>query len=194
MTKREKGVHLDTYRANGREDQSYNDPVLTKMNLMLWPGLLEMTLREAEVLNFWGIRVPEPTCTVVHTNYQMGWSKPSEQELWTISSRAKLYLAHRVRYALAEEMLDIQGVVFPVELQRRLQEFSEELLTDLAGNAFDGTTCVAMMLMVVSFVANVEAASPTSSTTAELRAADTWHTVWRGVASSDDESDVTCMH
>ena len=74
----------------------------------------------------------------------------------TITPHCKLYLTSKCRFIFGVELLRLQSIFFPQELQ--LIAFDDSLLKSLAGNAFEGSCCAATLFAASILVSRGSAA------------------------------------
>ena len=161
--------HIAMCELRGRSWSSVTDCVCGDM-LRLFPGLGALVPREIDGLGTLGISCPDtrPDCPLVVDVSQgfdranignlSGGSRASEEDSLQIRSaispcvtpRSRLYHTRRGRLLVGYELLRLQGIVFSdQELDRRLRTVTNELCHDLAGNAFNTQTCLAVYLALI---------------------------------------------
>ena len=125
----------------------------------LFPGLLEATPREADLLRRLRFAYPESGPRTADTSQSAGLCKVHTKELATITPGGHFYLPHRRRYLHGVEALLAQGIHFG-ERQALAESMPASLLADLAGNAFHtGQLAVMLTCTLLVFALN----SPTSA-------------------------------
>ena len=73
--------------------------------------------------------------------------------------RMRKYITTRCRLVTGREALNLQSIFFPAEVAGRLDTFSNELLMDLAGNAFDANCYAATFFCSIVVLAHTSACS-----------------------------------
>jgi hypothetical protein len=117
--------------------------------LMAYPGLLEYTERQFQVLHLMGIRsFPEKTLRIVDLPQNLEFIDVSEH-MPCVTPGGEKYLSTRCRSILAVEALRFQGIWLDEQL---LSGFSEKLLMSLAGNAFETSCYAAVMWCLIVFM------------------------------------------
>ena len=129
------------------------------------PGLGRLSQREIEIIELNGVtEFPEREPRIVETSQSLGrYLKPMHGHCGTVFPKARLYLTHRCRLVAPAEMLRLQGIDVPREI---LLSTPDNVIANLAGNAFDTGCCMATMLvtcLLLSHCSSRRAASvPTS--------------------------------
>ena len=77
----------------------------------------------------------------------------------TVVPRMRKYITTRCRLVLGREALNLQSIFFPAEVVGRLDLFPNELLMDLAGNAFDANCYAATFFCAIVVLAHTSACS-----------------------------------
>ena len=109
----------------------------------LFPGAVQLTDRQVDVLDSLRIPLPDPASRCTDLNKSLSWGCLHAGRVGCFSSRALPWLGHRGRLLLPVEGFRIMGSCFPSEQEALLQEFKASFLWDLAGNALDGSTFLA---------------------------------------------------
>ena len=114
-------------------------PFLEEEALKANPGLAMLCERQAEVLQYAGVTA-SPERRQEHRVFEVSQDlirmkgRHTADSIGTIIPRGVWYLTRRARCLVAVEMLNLQGLYFNKEV---LRETSDNLLRDLAGNAFE---------------------------------------------------------
>ena len=120
---------------------------------MLWPGLVQLQGREIEILQASGVtQFPEQNCRTVEISQSMGWCKPMNRVSSAIIPRSRIYITSRCRLLHGIEALRLQSLHFPTE---KLELFREGFIMDLAGNAFEGSCCLAAIVSTCAALAQI---------------------------------------
>ena len=114
--------------------------------LNLFPGLRRFALREIELIQLAGVRsFPETTCRTLEVRQAMGRQVLREDSVSCITPKNIYYLSNRCRELLGPEKFRLQSIWFPIDTAHNVDKYDHTFLSDLAGNAFEGS-CVAAML------------------------------------------------
>ena len=110
-----------------------------------YPGLAELCPRHIDLLEHFGIGLPEKHPCTVDLNPSLGRTRAVlyNNKAPCLSVGSRLYLGHRARYACGVEHMRLMGFMidnFDVEI---LTNFNSDFLRDLAGNAFDAASYMA---------------------------------------------------
>jgi site-specific DNA-cytosine methylase len=130
----------------------YRDPAIRH----LFPGLLELTDRQIDILEGIPMAIPERASRYVDLSMSMKWAKAT-RHTGCFSSGSLTWLGHRARFALPREMLHLMGIFYDSE--EHLSEFPDSLIRDLCGNAFDSSSFLAVWVALVSVFARIHAAA-----------------------------------
>ena len=116
-----------------------------------WPGLYELSDREWGILKFEGVEnFPERPGRAINVAPQLGRHSALTDRVACISTKTRLFLTGRCRLALGSECLQLQGIHFEEAIAT---QFSNTLLQDLAGNAFQTMCCTACVLSILMTLA-----------------------------------------
>ena len=112
-----------------------------------FPGMKALTDRQHELCRIYGIQIPDSrNCGVeLRQNLRGGSIRQIRQNACDIvTPHGQLLLCKRARLACGVEMLLLQGIHF-ADAQFKLEEYEDqnELLQNLAGNAFNTFACSA---------------------------------------------------
>ena len=123
-------------------------PELTSM----YPGLLDLTARELDILRYHKCCYPERRKVTVELSQTIMRSRAKEGNTACITPAMRRYLAHRCRIAHGVEAMNLQCIRFGGgERMRKAHAFPSALLQDLAGNAFNAL-CDAACELALSVV------------------------------------------
>ena len=121
--------------------------------LEMFPGLLDLTDRELSLLAAHGVSVT--SCDALRKrakqtiNTTQGCERASSSrdgESTIVTPRGNVFLQHRVRKAHGLEALLLQGLHYGPSQHRLVDTFASADLHRLAGNAFNGYCCAAVVL------------------------------------------------
>ena len=114
--------------------------------LHLFPGLQRFAVRDVEVMQLAGVlSFPETRCRTLEVRQSMGRQVLRENSVACITPKNIYYLTHRCRELLGLEKFRLQSIWFPPDKASSVEKYDHAFLSDLAGNAFEGS-CVAAML------------------------------------------------
>jgi hypothetical protein len=120
-----------------------------------FPGLHDILEREFEVLRIKGVRTfPEPTPRVLEISQSASrQGGPVTGATSVITPSGRKYISSRCRILLGLEGLRMQSIFYSPSQEKTVREFSNSFLSDLAGNAMEGSCCAATLLCVFAFLA-----------------------------------------
>ena len=120
--------------------------------LLCFPGLASLTDREMAILQLEKVSFPELALNVIEVSQNpTSASARSNVVFPAIVPRCRQYLTSRCRLVTGLEAMFIQNIVYPWDADYQLLgRFPDTLLRDLAGNAFEGSSC--MMAVVLACV------------------------------------------
>ena len=119
-----------------------------------FPAIRLLTRRQLEILYLKGITLPDCQFRVVDLSQNLQFSSVSKDKMPRITPDGAKFMTRQVRFLSGIEALHFMGIYYD---EQRLQAYSSGFLQDLAGNAFETSTCAAnlfanMMLLSVNFV------------------------------------------
>jgi len=123
----------------------------------LWPTLRNLSAREFDILRVRGISAfPEKELRAVSVNDSIDRAqvRPYGAAGMTLTTSIRCYLSDRCRLMTGVEAMAGQGIHFG-SLQRRLGDFSDRFLIDLAGNAFHCWCCSAATVAALQLLAEL---------------------------------------
>ena len=107
-------------------------PELTSM----YPGLMDLTARELDILKYHQISYPERRKVTVELSQTIMRSRTKEGNTACVTPGMRRYLGHRCRIALGIEAMNLQCIrLGGGQRMRKAHAFPSALLQDLAGNA-----------------------------------------------------------
>ena len=126
-----------------------------------FPGLLGILPREFELMLLEGIEYfPEAHgARSIEVGQLVGREHVQDNLVSTVVPRMRKYITTRCRLVTGREALNLQSIFFPAEVAGRLDTFSNELLMDLAGNAFDANCYAATFFCSIVVLAHTSACS-----------------------------------
>ena len=77
-----------------------------------------------------------------------------------ITGSSRLFHTGKVRMVLGVERLAMQSIYYPADVAEKLLDEDDELLCNLAGNAFEGRCMAAAFLSLLLLAARSEAGGP----------------------------------
>jgi hypothetical protein len=115
-----------------------------------FPFLKVMTRRQLELLYLLGVReLPEKIARVTDISQNFGFASITEGRVPCITPKGMKFVTSRCRLILGYESLRYQGMWF--DDRNTLTSFEDELLQDLAGNAFEVTSYAAVVWSTLVF-------------------------------------------
>lgn len=115
-----------------------------------FPFLKVMTRRQLELLYLVGVReLPEKIARVTDISQNFGFASITEGRVPCITPKGMKFVTSRCRLILGYESLRYQGMWF--DDRNTLTSFKDELLQDLAGNAFEVTSYAAVVWSTLVF-------------------------------------------
>ena len=161
-------IHLERFRKHRVSwwDCRYPD----QLTMYTHPALKSFTLREYDILHFNGIReYPEKALRLIETSQSIGRSSSLEDHVGTLTPKLRFYISTRCRPLLGVECLRLQSLFFPGHEQGQfLLDFSDATLRDLAGNAFEGSCCAAVVFSCCVLLATGAAQEERSTSLGDL--------------------------
>jgi len=162
--------HLKLYSESGKD--WWRDAIPDAGTFKCFPGLYALTEREFETLALSGVAdFPEKCDRTIDVSQSIGRGSISVNGVQAITPSGRKYLTKHCRILLGVESLRLQSLFFADD--RALKQFSNGLLNDLAGNAFEASCCAASALVCCLVLSHGAAArqlarasipgSPTSS-------------------------------
>ena len=106
--------------------------------MRLFPGLVELSVREMDVLCVKKIAFPELRPLTVDVSQNSCRTIAKDGHLSIATPKMRQYLAHLGRLTHGLEAIHFQGIHYGSE-HSRLRNYSTSQLQDLAGNAFEMT-------------------------------------------------------
>ena len=111
----------------------------------VFPGLLEISARQCEVLHICNATFPSDEESSICLSQSGGRQKVHVGSFPTILPGGKQFLLHRCRLMHPWESLRLQGMFLPDVL---LSAFSHNAIQQLAGNAFESGCCAAVLFVL----------------------------------------------
>ena len=120
--------------------------------ILCFPGLAESVPREFEALRLVGVNWPDSRPRRCDVSQMATRCHVSEGYVHAITPGGRKFLPHKCRLLLGREAFNFQSLWFPnPEL---LDSCGDQLLADLAGNAFEGSCCAAALLVTLGVLAH----------------------------------------
>lgn len=117
--------------------------------LDLYPGLQRLTERQFDLLHLMGVKYPDPRKACVELSQNQRNPKAPKQVVINradiITPRGQQLVTHQARCLLGLEGLFLQGIHYGKE-QFKVEEFDDDFLRDLAGNAFNSYCAAAIFI------------------------------------------------
>jgi len=144
-------------KKSAERDFDWTEPTVFKDPAMqqVFPGTLELSDRECDLLQIRGLGLPDARKRCVDVSMSDDWAKTTDARVGCLSSGSKCWLGHRGRLALGVEHLRLLGIYFDDE--KKLAAHGDNLLRDLAGNAFDSSSFLAAFFALQLFLAQCHA-------------------------------------
>jgi len=122
-----------------------NDPDLHK----IFPHIALLTSRELDILACNQVTFPEWPMKIIDISQSVSWTACNCEGAPCVTPHGRLWNTGRCRLLLGLEKLRLQGIYMP---RSQLSAFPDNLLGDLAGDAFCASVCYAVLvaLFVVS--------------------------------------------
>ena len=119
----------------------------------MYPVLGTLTQRQLELIHLKGIRqLPDHEFRVLDLSQNLNFAQVSSNKIPCVTPDGQKFLTQRVRFLTGVESLRLMGIyVDERKLQRR---FSSSLVQDLAGNAYETSSCAANMVCNMVFLAH----------------------------------------
>ena len=117
-----------------------------------FPVLKAMTQRQLELLHLKGIKLPDPEFRVVDLSQNLLFSQVAKDKVPCVTPDGQKFLTQRVRFLTGIESLRLMGIWLDESKLRR--GFSSSFLQDLAGNAYETSSCAANFMCNMIFLAH----------------------------------------
>ena len=134
--------------------------------LKLYPGLKELTDREVDALQYNQVQYPEQNMRLIDVSQTLNFAKAETEKTGCSTPGMKKYITTVCRCMLGQESLNSQGIHYQ-EKQHQLDQFSNRLLMDLAGNAFHTGCFASVLLATLVTLAMAPSSSSSASTSLE---------------------------
>lgn len=115
-----------------------------------FPVLKVMTRRQLEVLYLKNVALPDTVFRVLDLSQNLGFSSVSVDKMPCITPAGEKFLTKQVRFLTGIESMHFMGIYFP---KKKMETYSSKFLQDLAGNAFETSSCSANLLCNMVFLA-----------------------------------------
>ena len=135
--------HLSLFKQRGLKWWATNYPGDSEM--AKYPMLARILFREFDLLHLRGV-VAFPTAERIIAEVSQSadrYSSTTTDYIHAITPRMKFYLSDLCRFLVGDEELNLQSIFY--EEPEKLSEFTNELLRNLSGNAFEGSCCAAVV-------------------------------------------------
>ena len=116
----------------------------------MYPVLRTLTRRQLEVLHLKGIPLPDSEFRVVDLSQNLSFASVTAGKVPCVTPAGEKFLTKECRFITGIESLRLQGIWYDEE---KLGRYSSPFLQDLAGNAFETSSCSANFLCSVIFLA-----------------------------------------
>ena len=145
MTSKSILVHKDHFIKRGMRPKEFTD-----MDYMIHPGIAAMTTRELWVAQLAGVQNwPEENPSALELSQSFGRQKVSLGVSPCIIPKGRIYFPHLCRLQLPIESLRLQGIFYDADI---VTSFPEKMVADLAGNAFETTSCLACVVVGIALL------------------------------------------
>lgn len=149
-----------------------------------YPGVKDLTKRSFDLLIMNGVKFPETVRRIIDVSQSAGRARATMSDMLPcVTPKMAVYMTDRCRLITGQEALRSQGLSWGVERDARLMGFTNELLLDLAGNAFHSGCCAAMLLSMFATV-GVASARAAGTRVHALRPS----ALFRGATLIDDDN------
>jgi site-specific DNA-cytosine methylase len=118
-----------------------------------FPWLRKLSVRQFEMLHLKGVRCfPESLPRIIDVSQQLSFCYTSKDIMQCVTPEGIKYMTHKCRALMGVEALQLQGMYFPRDVT---DKFSNDLLSSLAGNAFEASCCAAMIFSSLQVLAKL---------------------------------------
>ena len=142
------GQQFVSLREATKDRSAYQNP--SALLEQTYPALKNLTQRQLEILALKGIPVPDSEFRVVDLSQNLAYASISCDKMPCVTPEGAKFLTKHVRFSTGIEALRFQGIWLNHDL---LSKYSSGFLQDLAGNAYEATTCAANVLCNFVFLA-----------------------------------------
>lgn len=118
-----------------------------------FPVLKTMTRRQLELLHLKGISLPDQVFRVVDLSQNLNFASVTTDKMPCVTPDGAKFLTRRVRFMNGIEALRFMGIFFADE-DRLNNAYSSAFLQDLAGNAYETSSCAANLVSSMVFLAH----------------------------------------
>ena len=118
-----------------------------------FPVLKTMTRRQLEVLYLKGISLPDQLFRVVDLSQNLAFASVTTDKMPCVTTDGAKFLTRRVRFMNGIEALRFMGI-FVADEDRLNNTYSSAFLQDLAGNAYETSSCAANLVSSMVFLAH----------------------------------------
>lgn len=144
--------HIDRAEATGRDWSSYR--MFGRHVQEMCPGVEHLSQRERDLLHVLNIKVPTDVQMIIDVsqgfrNEDVNFNMPHVGGTVCITPTMRPWVCHRSRLGSGVESLNLQNIFFEADQVPHLSAFSNDELQNLAGNAFNGSCCLAVMLTAI---------------------------------------------
>ena len=118
----------------------------------LFPVLKTLTRRQVEMLHLKGVTLPDPEFRIVDLSQNLGFASVTADKMPCITPDGAKFLTRRMRFLHGIEALRFMGIYMD---EGKLHEtYSSSFLQDLAGNAYETSSCAANMICSMVFLSH----------------------------------------
>ena len=117
-----------------------------------FPILRTLTQRQLEILHLKGVSVPDTDFRVVDLSQNLKFASVSTGKMPCITPDGAKFLTQQVRFLHGLEALRFMGIY--MDEAQLVQHYSSSFLQDLAGNAYETSSCAANLLTSMVFLAH----------------------------------------
>jgi hypothetical protein len=146
--------HSIAFEKRGRDWTAPNPFRATDM-MELFPGVRELSDRQADLLGLHGIGLPDVQRRIVDVSMSITFSSSKTYKSGAsgcLSSGSLPWIGHRGRLALGVECFQLLGIFFDSAKSETLNSFGNSLLRDLSGSAFDSASFLSVWVCMMSLV------------------------------------------
>ena len=116
-----------------------------------FPTLRTLTQRQLELLHLKGVSVPDSDFRVVDLSQNLKFASVSTGKMPCITPDGAKFLTQQVRFLHGLEALRFMGIY--MDETQLVKHYSSSFLQDLAGNAYETSSCAANFLTSMVFLA-----------------------------------------
>lgn len=109
-----------------------------------------LTRRQLELLYLKDVPIPDTQFRVLDLSQNLQFCCLTSDKMPCVTPAGEKFLTQQVRFVTGKEYMQFMGIYFD---EPKLEKYSSSTLQDLAGNAFETSSCAANMLCNMLFLA-----------------------------------------